>query len=362
MKKLIPVLLLVLMPSVLLGFGYLDLQGSGSPLPGFTARSVALGGLRSMGLQDGSSVLTNPAGLAGNRGTTISISIGPGIGGATVLDSLGKSENNWLSLSTLFAGISLPLSPSLSIGAAVGKITDFSYDYTHYTYEFGIGQTGNLTEIHQLRVSGGMYESVGGLSYRMADWLDMGVSAGMRFGSASYDSSYTDKEDPDNDTTLTWQRDFSGFCWHGGIEIPLESAVIGFSWASEDDDYPARAAVGGRIYMDDEKKGAVGAEVEIGDPGDRNSTDIRLFGSAFLYEQLEIMGALRFGTPNYEQVDTENTLGVSLGTGVHLGSVELDAGFSWSSLGRDSLFLVPGQPDELKDSQILISFGFNWVL
>ncbi len=358
MKTMIPVLFLVLLPAVSLGFGYLDLHGSGSPLPGFSARSVAFGGMRSMGLEDGSSVLTNPAGMCRAPGSVVTVSIGPGIGSAMVLDSLGESENNWLSLSTLFAGITVPVSPDLSVGAAVGKVTDFSFDYTHYTYEFGTGSF--LSEIRDLNVSGGMYESVGALSYTLTDWLNMGMSAGLRFGSASYDSSYTDKNNPENDTTLTWQRDFSGFCWHGGIELPFKSALIGLSWASEDDDYPARAAAGGLLYTDETRRGFVGAEVELGDPGGRNSMDIRLFGSTFLYETFEILGSLNFGSPNYENVETGTSLGLSLGAGVHLGRVELDAGFSWASLGRDSLSLVPGKPDELKDSQVLISFGFSW--
>lgn len=359
MKTLIPLILLVLLPGISAGFGYLELSGSGSPLPGFTARAVALGGMRSMGLNDGSSILTNPAGLSRTGETVISISIGPGIGGASVLDSLGESDNNWLSLATAFAGVSMPLSPRFGIGAAVGKITDFSYDYTHYTYEFGIGQS-HLTEIRDLSVTGGMYEALGGLSYSPVDWLDVGMSAGMRFGSASYDSAYTDKEDPDNDTTFAWKREFSGFCWHGGVEIPLETALVGFSWASEDDDYPARAAVGGRVSFGDEPASTFGAEVEIGDPGERNSTDVRLFGSTFLYETFEIMGSLSFASPNYENVETGSSLGLSLGTAIQLGRIELDAGFSWASLGRDSLFLVPGEPDELKDSQVLLSFGLCW--
>ena len=359
MKLLTTLLVLALVPGLCLGFGYLDIRGAGSPLPGFTARGLAYGGVRSLELRDGSSVLTNPAGLARLQEAALSLSIGPGIGRALVLDSLGEDESNWISLSTLFAGVSMPVNRHFSVGAAVSRITDASFDYKHYTYDFQAGQTSYLSEIRTLKVTGGMYEAAGGVSYRAADWLNLGASAGLRFGSVNYDSTYEDVVDPDNDSTLTWTRDFNSFCWHGGLELPLEFGVLGFSWASEDDDYPARAAVGGLLYTDDTGRGAIGAEVEIGDPGGRGSIDARLFGRAFPYDSFEIMGALIFGTPNYEGVETGTTLGLSLGTGIHLGRVELDAGFSWSSLARDTLFLVPGNPDELKDSQALISFGLT---
>ncbi|MFO8182985.1 MAG: hypothetical protein R6U39_02300, partial [Candidatus Aegiribacteria sp.] len=150
------------------------------------------------------------------------------------------------------------------------------------------------------------------------------------------------------------------FCWHAGMELPLDFARIGLSWASEDDDYPARAAIGGLLYTDGARRGAVGAEVELGDPGGRNSTDVKLFGRGFLSSSLSFMGALTFGTPNYENVNTELRMGLSLGTSLRLGKVDLDTGFAWSSMARDSYFLVPGEPDELKESFALISFGITW--
>lgn len=361
MKRLIPILaLLVLLPSSSPGFGYLSSAGAGTPLPGFTARSVASGGLRSLGLEDGSSILTNPAGMSGLTGPAITLSIGPGIGREFLLDSLGEHESNWLSLSTLFAGVSFPVNREFSAGAALAKVTDISYDFSHYLYDFQPGQTSYLSEIRELSITGSMYEAVGGISYSAARWLDLGLSAGMRFGSASYDSSFVDVNDHDNDTLVTWKRDFSSFCWHAGMELPLEFARIGLSWASEDDDYPARAAIGGLLYTDEARQGGIGAEVELGDPGGRNSTDVKFFGYGFLSPSLRVLGALTFGTPNYENVDTETRMALSLGTSLRLGKVELDTGFAWSSMTRGSYFLVPGEPEELKESFALISLGFTW--
>lgn len=360
MRRLSVIALVVLLPATVLGFGYLGIRGSGTLLSGITARSVALGGVRSLGLGEDASVLTNPAGLAGLPSTSVTVSIGPSIGNALLSDSLGEHDSNWLSLSTLYAGISVPVGTDLVMGAAIGKVSDFAFKFTHYTYEFGTSQTSLLTEIRKFDVSGGIYESVGGLSYGVTDWLDVGTSAGMRFGSVSYDSTFEDVEDPDNDTLITWSRDFSSFCWHGGLEVSVGSGAVGLSWASEDDDYPARAAVGGLLYANDAKAGAFGAEMELIDPGGRDATQVKLFGSTFLYDTFELMGSLSFSSPNYEGVDTGTSLGLSLGTGIYLGDLRLDGGFSWTSLARDSLFLVQGQPDQIKDSQAMISFGLTW--
>ncbi len=359
MRKFSVISVLLLLPALATAFGYIETMGPGTPLPGFTARGLSLGGVRSMGIGDGSAMLTNPAGLSRTEGLTLTASIGPGIGSAIATDSLGQKEYNWLSFSSLFASIAVPVTDKLVLGTATGRVTDFSYDFTHYTYEFFLG-TLEITDIRDLHVSGGMYESVGAVSYRATDWLHLGASAGLRYGSANYDSTYTDNEDPDNDTTAVWKRDFNSFCWHGGLEIPLEAAIIGLSWASEDDDYPARAAVGGLLYTNESRRDAVGADVEIGDPGGTNSTVIRFFGEYYPSVKFQMRGALSFETPNYENLETGTSIGLSVGTGLTFGNIQLDSGVSWSSLGRDSLFLVEGNWDELKDSRALISFECSW--
>jgi len=307
-------------------------------------------------------MLTNPAGLGNIPETQISLSIGAGIGNGMVLDSLGKMDNNWITIGNLFTSVKLQLDQGLSTGIALGKVSDFSYKGIHYTYFFQSGHVNEIIEVRELSVSGGMYESVAAVSYSAAEWLDLGISAGLRFGSVSYDSTYEDREDPENDTLVSWEREFNEFCWHGGIEIPLENSLIGLSWASQGDSYDARAAVGGLLYLDDERLGALGGEVEVGDPGGANSIFARIFGYARPAGSFEIRGSLNFAMPKYEQTDSDMITGVSLGTGIYLGKVTLDAGFSWSSCSRDSVFLGTGHPDELTDSQAIVSFGAAWNL
>lgn len=351
---------LVLLASSALSFGYLNSHTSGSPLPGFSARSTALGGVRSIGLGDGSCILTNPAGLHRTEGTLFSLSIGPGIGNEIISDSLGEHPNNWITLGNLFAAMKFQLDPRLNVGIAFAKVTDFSYLGNHYTYEFQQGDEDNLTEIRELTINGGMYESVAGLSFSASDWINLGLSAGYRFGSVSYDSSYTDVVAHENDTLIAWQRDFSELCWHCGIEIPLNSSLIGISWASEGDAYDAKLALGGLLYLDDEKNSAMGGEVELGDPGEKNSIYGRVFGFAFPSSSFELRGSLNFIMPEYEEAETSMIIGLSLGTGVYLGDIILDGGIAWYSCSRDSVFLGVGRPDEISDSQAMISLGITW--
>ena len=352
--------ILVLLPASALCFGYLNSHTSGSPLPGFSARSTGFGGVRSIGLGDGSCMLTNPAGLHRTEGTMFSLSIGPGIGTETILDSLGQHQNNWITLGNAFAAMKFQLDPQLNAGIAFAKVSDFSYFGTHYTYDFQPGHEDDLSEIRELTVNGGMYESVAGLSFSASDWINLGLSAGFRFGSAIYDSSYTDIEVHENDTLISWERDFSEFCWHCGIEIPINSSLIGISWASEGDSYDARAALGALFYLDDDKKGALGGEFELEDPGGRNSTYARIFGFAFPSSTFEMRGSLNFAMPKYEEVESKMIIGLSLGTGIYLGDVILDGAIAWYSCSRDSVFLGVGRPDDISDSQALISFGVTW--
>lgn len=352
--------ILILLPSSVLSFGYLNSHTSGTPLPGFSARSIGLGGVRSIGLCDGSSMLTNPAGLQRTNGTVFSLSIGPGIGTETIQDSMGKHDNNWITFGNLFAAMKIQLDPRLNAGIALGKVSDFSYQGSHYTYCFMHGHANDLIEIRELTVNGGLYESVAGLSFSACDWINLGLSAGLRFGGADYDSSYSDIENPENDTLISWKRDFSDFCWHSGIEIPLENSLLGLSWASKGDDYDARVALGGLLYLNDEKRSALGGEVELGDPGGRNSTYARIFGFACPSRSFELRGSLNFAMPKFEESETGMITGLSLGTGVILGDVVLDGGFAWFSCNRDSVYLGSGRPDDLTNSQALISLGVTW--
>jgi len=349
--------LLIMLPAAATAFGYLDARGSGTAVAGYSARGVSLGGVRSIGLGDGSCTLTNPAGLVRLPGALLSVSIGPGIGNETVLDSLGQQDNNWISLSTLFAAATMGLGQDLTAGISLGRTTDFSYEGINYIYQFG--QSAQLEEIREMKVTGGFFESAAGLAYRPAPWLSLGASGGLRFGSVSYDSSFTDNDQPQNDTTVTWEREADGFTLHAGAEILLNSSVIGLSWASGDDNIDARGAAGALLYLDENRRGAMGAEVELMDPGDRNGTVFRIFGIVSPYESLDFRGCLNFSMPNYENLDTGTIMGFALGTGVYLNRVTLDGGLSWTSSSRDSIFIGTGVPDDISDSNVLISLGMT---
>ncbi|MCD4848456.1 MAG: hypothetical protein K8R76_09705 [Candidatus Aegiribacteria sp.] len=352
--------ILVLSASSALCFGYLNIHTSGAPLPGFSARSTGFGGVRSIGLGDGSSMLTNPAGLHRTEGTLVSLSIGPGIGTEIILDSLGKHNNNWITFGNLFACMKFRLDPRFDAGIALGKVSDFSYKGAHYIFDFQPGHEEDLSEIIELNVNGGLYESVAGLSFSASDWISLGLSAGFRFGNVNYDSTYTDIQASENDTLISWKSDFSDFCWHLGFEIPLDNALLGFSWASEGDVYDARLALGGLLYFNDTKRGALGGEVELGDPGEKNSIIGRVFGFTFPSDSFELRGSFNFALPNYEDVESSMIIGLSLGSGIYLGDIILDGGIAWYSCSRDSLFLGVGHPDDISNSQALISMGITW--
>ncbi|MEN8209653.1 MAG: hypothetical protein ABFR50_10430, partial [Candidatus Fermentibacteria bacterium] len=181
-----------------------------------------------------------------------------------------------------------------------------------------------------------------------------------RFGEASYDSTFEDRVNPENDTTVAVSWDESEFCWHAGIMIPLNMTSVGISWASATDHYDARVAAGVLLYTGDSKQGALGAEAEIVDPGDANNLEGRFIGQFSPSNSLSFRGALFFSDRN-EEIESQG-LGISLGAGLALGRITLNGGFSWSSVTRESFAFSGWDPIDIKVSQSLLSFGLNWNL
>lgn len=342
------------------GYGYIDAHGSGTRISGIGAVSVGLGGVGFTGFGDPVALLSNPSSLSSIEGTSFSVSIGAGIGTEKVSDSTGMHDNTWLTMGNLSAGMKLGLGTDIDAGVAIARISDFSYSGTHLTYDFQPGHNDDISEIRELTVTGGMYESAAGLSVRVFEHLNAGIAAGYRFGSVEYDSSFTDIENSENDTLVSWRTEMEGIAWHAGIEVPLDMSLLGLSWSSSGDQVDSRIAAGGLFHLDSSGGNALGAEVEFADPGGRNDLNIRIFGFTSLSTSFDLRGGVNFGIVNDESVDRGADIGLSIGAGVKFDKITLNFGCSWSSCSRDSILLGGGIPDDLSDSRTVIAFGVGW--
>ncbi|MCK5116324.1 MAG: hypothetical protein KAR44_06960 [Candidatus Aegiribacteria sp.] len=349
--------LLLVVPGIVSAFGYAAANGNGTSIPGFNAVTLALGGARAIGFGDALSVLTNPADIYRIPGTTFTMSIGPGVLFESFEDTTGFHDFNWITLANLSAAMKFQASSKLAIGAGIARISDFSFEGNYYDRD---AITGDIIERYKLDSKGGLFESAAGFSWHPESWINVGFSAGLRFGEASYDSTFEDRVNPENDTTVSIAWNESDFCWHAGIMIPLSMTSIGISWASATDHYDARIASGILLYTGDSKQGALGIEVEIVDPGDANNLEGRLIGQFVPSNSLTFRGALSISDRN-EEIESQG-IGLSVGAGLALGRITLNGAFAWSSKTRESFAFSAWDPIDIKVSQSLLSFGLNWNL
>jgi len=349
--------ILLAIPGIASAFGYADANGNGTSIPGYNAVTMGLGGARAIGFGDALSVLTNPADIYRIPGTTFTMSIGPGVLNESFEDTTGYHDFNWIALANLSAAMKFQVSPRLALGAGIARISDFSFEGEYYVRDF---ISHDIIEAVKLLSRGGLYESAAGFSWHLDNWINVGLSGGLRFGEVSYDSTFEDRVHPENDTTISLGWEESEFCWHAGIIIPLSMSSIGISWASATDHYDARIAAGGILYTGESKQGALGLEAEIVDPGDANNLEARIIGQISPSNSLIFRGALSIIDRNKE-IESQG-VGLSLGTGIALGRITLNGAFSWSSITRESYAFSTWNPIDIKLTQALLSFGLNWNL
>lgn len=354
-------LLLLLFPGIVLAFGYADAHGNGSPIPGLSAVSLGLGGARAIGFGDALSILTNPAEIYRIPGTSLTMSVGPAVLVETVEDSTGRNKNNWITLSNLSAAMKFQPGSRIAIAAGIARITDSSFDGIYHVRGETPGPNyGNIIETMELTVTGGLYETAAGFSWRPATWLNAGLSGGFRFGQTVFDSTYMDRIDPQNDTLISWRWDESSFCWHAGIVIPLSLASLGVSWASPSEHYDGRIAAGAILHTGEFRQGAFGGEIEIVDPGGANELQARILGQFHPAGSLTFRGAFTFSDRG-DEIKRQG-IGIALGAGIAFGKLTLNSAYLWSSIDRSGIAFGYTEPEDIKLFSSILSVGLNWNL
>jgi len=349
--------LLFVYVSVSFGFGYADIYGNGTCIPGYNAVTMGFGGARAIGFGDALSILTNPADIYRIPGTNLTMSVGPGVLNESFTDSTGYNVYNWIVLSNLSAAMKFQLNRKLAVGAGAARVSGFSFE-GEFIRESGFA--GEIVEIIELKSRGGLYETAAGFSWHPFHWINVGLSGGLRFGEVSYDSSYSNSASPEIDTLISGGWDESEFCWHAGIMIPLHLTSIGVSWASPTEHFHSRIAAGAIIYTGESRQGALGIEAEIADPGNLNNLEIRAIGQMTPSHSLTFRGALSFIDRN-ESIESRG-IGLSVGTGIAFGRVTLNGAFAWSSMSRETYAFTSYTPSDIKLSRSLLSVGVNWNL
>lgn len=342
-----------------MSFGYEDALGIGTDLPGISPTTLALGGMRAVSYGEPACVMLNPAYLCRYSTTGLSVSVGPGIAKEQLDDSTGRHTRDYIALGQVGAAARIPLGGSFSAGAGIARITDQSYDGMHYIADDPV-LPGKITGLETYRSSGGLWEAVGGLSWRARRWLLLGVSAGPRFGSGKGEYEYDDWEGQDDSTyTVTWEE--SSVAVHAGVFVPFDLNSIGVSWTSGSDRYPARVAAGALLFSGSGLKGSFGGEVEIADPGEDQTITGRLMGAVSPSRQMELRGSFFFSDRG-GSAESRSRLGLSFGVGLTLGRALLEAAFSSSSSKRETTAFGFEGFEDITDRLSIFAIGLTLAL
>jgi len=348
---------LFLFPGMILAYGYNDASNGGSPLPGIHANSLGLGGARAVGFGDAASIFLNPADLYRIPGSNYTIGIGGAVAREVVTDSLGKHRQDYIAFGTALAAFKLQPSSSLVIGAGVARITDATYESIMYIIETEPPEVGKILADSTVSSAGGLWEAAGCVAYRIAPWMDAGVSVGMRFGGSDLQFEFDDREDDNNDSTWTESWEESELCWHAGFMFPLEMTSIGISYASGSDYYSDRLAAGALFYTDRSNQGAFGIEAEVASIGDANAITARLLGRFSPQGALRFRGCIFF-TDRGSSIEG-SSLGFAVGTSIAFGRLILDGAFSASSSDREGTSFGYGYAEDLKDQTSMFTIGLS---
>lgn len=352
-------LVLALSVHAVSAFGYEDALDQGTVIPGISARSLLMGGAMAIGYGDPTSVLLNPANLGRVSAPGIEFNVGPGIATENIEDSLGRHSRSYIGLGPISIAARIPAGRSLTFGAGMARVTDYSYDGLHYLAEDPL-MPGFITGEERFNSSGGLWEAVAGGSFRVARWLTLGLSAGPRFGSADLEYEFIDRVG-EEDSTESWSVDENALCIHAGATLPLGLNSFSVAWISGSDDYPSRVAAGAIFHSGGTAEGfSVGLEGEVRSPGD-SSTVIGRVSTRFTPNPGFIFGAgLSFADRG--SGSGSSNLGLSLGVSISLGKAVLNGSFAFLNSKRDETAFGFEGFDEVEDRIGYFGLGLDWTL
>ncbi|MBN2587000.1 MAG: hypothetical protein JXA64_04270 [Candidatus Fermentibacteraceae bacterium] len=291
---------------------------NGIPYPGYGPENLALGGMRSLGLEDPVCILTNPSGVSGRLGCRLlSAAYGPVISDAEYTDNASSHSDSWVSgLGSTSMGMRIEVIESLSLGIGAASSADMPFRTAYYIPEGGDSLQGSM------EIQCNFAEADLGLAWDAADWLVLGGAVGLRVYEQNFHIS---TEEPDyNIRELGYGWDEMTFRF--GATVPLKEVTLGASWSSPDDYTPRFLAAGGMVNVLENL--TVGAEMESAVLDEAEVLTERFFCIARPAGNLTLRTGL-FHTAYTEWISREG-LGFGCGAGYTIGMFTINAGFSWS--------------------------------
>ncbi len=339
---------LFLLPLTALGFGYPAALGMGSPMPGVDAVSHGFGGVVSVNV-GGMNLFGNPAEL-NSYNPSFSVSVGPLILKQSVDDGLGKHTLTYAGLgaSSFQTGFN---TGSAGFALGIAKIRDYTYKGEYFFID--TNPEPMIAGFENLTVTGGVWEVAGGAATSLFGQTNLGVSAGYRTGDINYDYYWHHFNESIPDSSSLWSREEGEFSWKAGVSQPVgENVSFGAVYASSSENCPSSIAAAVMIGNLAVFSPGFGIEARIYDVDDSNAWSANVFGGIHPDHNLYFRGGAVLSSSG--GIDSKVALGISMGSTVTLGKVNVSAAFNYGNETRDNNIL--GFPDAKTINDIVTAF------
>ena len=339
--------------SVSFGFGYYDSMTSGTPIPGISPVSVALGASKAIGISEALSLFTNPAMTAelpfALQGTFSGISWSEKV----IESDIDKTVRTLTNFGNFAAAMVYPLGP-VSIGAGYAKVAEFGYQGTHTVFD---NPDDPPLGVELLNVSGGQWEAMGSVSMAVTGPLSAGFSGGMRSASADYEYSFNSHRYSIPDSSSEWSLDQSEFAWHAGIHLDGELFKSGICYSSGTEYMEETVSMGFSAFAEHLKSITVGFEGELISPFDSNHFLGKL---SIIMPLTENLNALTSASFDDQRIANRAGFGFGIGFIGHVDRFDMEVGvFNRFKARKDTAF--PNESaDRVDDSVTQFSFGVGY--
>ncbi|MBD3277889.1 MAG: hypothetical protein GF388_06295, partial [Candidatus Aegiribacteria sp.] len=207
MRKLIRIVLPVLLIAASVwGWGFHDAMGEGNPILSITTRQSSMNGARAMPAGGAASIFLNPAELSLLSGAEFTASAAMVQWKAYVQADMDFDYRDTGSSGSGTLALGFHLSKDMSAGVGITRIADFGFNGSSNIIKELPGGGWEVETVQILDSWGSLWEAGAGTSYSAADWLTLGLSGGVRFGSGAYTHRWdnTDPDLPDDTTEVEW--------------------------------------------------------------------------------------------------------------------------------------------------------------
>jgi len=345
--SIITAALILVFPCSIMGYGYPDAMGQGSPMPGIDAVSHGFAGA-SIADIGGMNLFGNPAAISGSR---LMLSGGALILKQTVDDGLGKHTLTYAGLGASAFQASLETGFA-NFAVGIAKIRDYTYKGEYFFIDSNPEPL--LAGFENLTVSGGIWEAAIGSSREVLPGFSLGASAGYRTGKINYDYYWHHFSESIDDSSSTESREEGEFAWRAGTSFKTgDATTIGACYSSASENCPASYAAG--IVFGNIANGfpGVGVEARIYDTEVNSAWTGTVFGGIHPEHNLFFRGGLNLTSKG--GADSNVSLGLSFGVTVNFSKVNLDAAFNYNNESRNGE--VFGFPEAQTINDIVTGFS-----